>query len=188
MTQNADTSTYPADLTGTWEVDAQHSTVGFAVKHAMVSTTRGHFSSFTGGATIDAANPEASSAWLEIDATSVTTGNAQRDEHLRSPDFWDATNHPKITFRSTSAKLDGDDLVLTGDLEIRGTTHPIDIVWEFNGVARDPFGTTKAGFEGTATVKRSDWGLTWNAALETGGFLIADKVKLVLEIEADKKA
>jgi polyisoprenoid-binding protein YceI len=179
---------FPADLTGTYDIDPLHSTVGFAVKHAMVSTTRGRFTGFTGGATISAENPETSSAWLEIDATTVDTGNAQRDGHLSSPDFWDAGTHPKITFKSTSAKLDGDELILTGDLTIKGTTKPVDIRWEFGGVAKDPYGTTKAGFEGTATVNRSDWGLTWNAALETGGFLISDKVKLVLEVEADKKA
>jgi polyisoprenoid-binding protein YceI len=176
----------PAELSGTYEIDPMHSTVGFAVKHAMVSTTRGHFAAFTGGATIDAQNPEKSTAWVDIAATSVNTGQTQRDDHLRSPDFWDAETHPKITFRSTSAKLDGDDLILTGDLTIKGTSRPVDITWEFGGLATDPYGTTKAGFDGTATVNRSDWGLTWNAALETGGFLISDKVKLVLEIEANK--
>jgi polyisoprenoid-binding protein YceI len=179
---------YPAELTGTWEIDSLHSTIGFAVKHAMVSTTRGHFAGFSGGATIDAENPEASTAWLDIDATSINTGNEQRDGHLRSPDFWDAENHPKITYRSTSATLDGDNLVTTGDLTIRGKAHPVEISWEFNGIAKDPYGTTKAGFDGEASIKRSDWDLSWNAALETGGFLIADKVKLVLEVEADKKA
>jgi polyisoprenoid-binding protein YceI len=181
-------SALPTELTGTWEIDALHSTIGFAVKHAMVSTTRGHFAGFTGGATIDAANPESSSAWLDIDATTITTGNAQRDGHLQSPDFWDAENHPKITFKSTSAKLDGDDLVLVGDLVIKGASQPVEITWEFNGVAKDPYGTTKAGFDGTATINRSDWGISYNAALETGGFLISDKVKLVLEVEADKKS
>jgi polyisoprenoid-binding protein YceI len=181
-------TTFPAELTGTWEIDSMHSTVGFSVKHAMVATTRGHFASFTGGATIDADNPELSSAWLEIDATSVQTGVEQRDAHLRSPDFWDAETHPKITYRSTSAKLDGDNLILTGDLVIRGEAHPVDVTWEFNGVAKDPYGTTKAGFDGTGTLNRTDWGLKWNAALETGGFLISDKIKLVLEIEANKTA
>ena len=181
-------SALPSELTGTWEIDAQHSNIGFAVKHAMVSTTRGQFAGFTGGATIDADNPEASTAWVEIDATTITTGNSQRDGHLQSPDFWDAANHPTITFKSTSAKLDGDDLITAGDLVIRGKSHPVEITWEFGGVAKDPFGTTKAGFDGTATIKRSDWDITYNAALETGGFLIGDKVKLVLEIEADKKS
>jgi polyisoprenoid-binding protein YceI len=181
-------SALPTELTGTWEIDALHSTIGFAVKHAMVSTTRGHFAGFSGGATIDAANPESSTAWLEIDATTISTGNQQRDGHLQSPDFWDAENHPKITFKSTSAKLDGDDLVLGGDLVIRGVSQPVEITWEFNGVAKDPYGTTKAGFDGAATINRSDWGISYNAALETGGFLISDKVKLVLEVEADKKS
>jgi polyisoprenoid-binding protein YceI len=181
-------SALPSELTGTWEIDDKHSTVGFAVKHAMVSTTRGQFTSFTGGATIDAANPETSTAWVEIDATTISTGNEQRDGHLSSPDFWDAGNHPKITFKSTSAKLDGDELVMTGDLVVKGTSKSVEIKWEFNGIAKDPYGTVKAGFDGTSTIKRSDWGISWNAALETGGFLISDTVKLVLEIEADKKS
>jgi len=179
-------TTYPAELTGTWEIDAAHSTVGFAAKHAMIATTRGHFTTFTGGATIDAETPENSTAWLEIDSSTVVTGVEQRDSHLRSADFWDSENNPTITFRSTGAKLDGDELVLTGDLTIKGVTHAVDVVWEFNGIAKDPFGNTKAGFDGTANVNRKDWGLNWNAALETGGFLVSDKIKLVLEIEANK--
>jgi polyisoprenoid-binding protein YceI len=179
---------FPAELTGTWEIDTTHSTIGFAAKHAMVATTRGHFTTFSGGATLDAENPEASSAWLEIDSSSVVTGVEQRDSHLRSADFWNSETYPKITFKSTSAKLDGDDLVLTGDLTIKDVTHPVEIKWEFNGIAKDPFGNTKAGFDGTATVNRKDWNLNWNAALETGGFLISDKIKLVLEVEANKTA
>jgi polyisoprenoid-binding protein YceI len=181
-------STLPAELTGTWEIDTMHSTVGFAAKHAMVATTRGHFTTFTGGAAIDAANPEASSAWLEIDSSSIVTGVEQRDNHLRSADFWNSEQYPTITFRSTSAKLDGDDLILTGDLTIKDVSRPVEVVWEFNGVAKDPYGTTKSGFDGAATVNRKDWDLNWNAALETGGFLISDKIKLVLEIEANKVA
>jgi polyisoprenoid-binding protein YceI len=179
-------SRLPAELTGTWEIDPIHSTIGFAAKHAMVATTRGHFEEFTGGATIDAANPEASSAWAEIQAASLTTKTSQRDDHLRSADFFDVEKYPTITFRSTSARVDGDDLILEGDLTIRGASKPVEVVWEFGGVAKDPFGNTKAGFEGSTTVNRKDWGLNWNAALETGGFLVGDKVKLVLEIEANK--
>jgi polyisoprenoid-binding protein YceI len=181
-------STFPADLTGTWEIDAAHSTVGFAVKHAVVATTRGKFNSFTGGATIDAAQPENSTAWLEIDATSVDTGNEQRDGHLQSADFWNAEENPKITFKSASARVDGDSVITAGDLTVGGKTAPVEIAWEFGGIAKDPWGNTKAGFEGTATINRKDWGITWNAALETGGFLISDKVKLVLEVEAGKQA
>ncbi len=176
----------PAELTGTWEIDPHHSTVGFAAKHAMVSTTRGHFTEFSGGATIDAEKHESSSAWVDIEAASLTTKSQQRDDHLRSGDFFNVEEHPTIQFRSTSAKVDGDNLILAGDLTIRGTSHPVEVEWEFGGVAKDPFGVTKAGFEGTTAVSRKDWGLNWNAALETGGFLIGDKVKLVLEIEANK--
>jgi polyisoprenoid-binding protein YceI len=181
-------STLPAELTGTWKIDAAHSTVGFSVKHAMISKTRGKFTSFEGQAVIDAANPEASTAYIEIDAASVDTGSEQRDGHLRSADFWDAEVNPKITFTSTSSKLDGDDLIMTGDLTIKGITKPVDIKWEFTGVGGDPWGTVKAGFEGTATINRQDWNVSWNAAIETGGFLVSDKVQLVLEIEADKQA
>jgi len=181
-------TTFPAELTGTWEIDPTHSTVGFAARHAMVATTRGHFTSFAGGATIDAAYPEKSTAWLDIDPSSVTTGVDQRDSHLKSNDFFNVETGEKIIFRSTSAKVDGDKVITTGDLTINGTTHPVDVAWEFNGIAKDPWGNTKAGFDGAATVNRLDWGLKWNAALETGGFLISDKVKLVLEIEAAKTA
>jgi polyisoprenoid-binding protein YceI len=180
-------STFPADLTGTWAIDESHSTIGFAVKHAVVATTRGKFKTYSGGATIDAENPGATSIWVEIDAASVDTGNEQRDGHLQSADFWHAEANPKITYKSTSVKVDGDEIVTTGDLTVGGKTAPVDVVWEFGGVAKDPFGNIKTGFEGTATINRKDWGITWNAALETCGFLISDKVKLVLEIEANKQ-
>lgn len=181
-------TTFPAELTGTWTIDESHSTVGFAVKHALVATTRGKFTSYTGGATLDAERPETSTAWLEIDAASVDTGNEQRDGHLRSADFWNAEANPKITFKSTATRVDGDTVVTTGDLTVGGKTAPVEIVWEFGGVVKDPWGNVKAGFEGTASINRKDWGITWNAALETGGFLVGDKVKLVLEIEATKQA
>ena len=180
-------SAFPAELSGAWEIDSAHSTVGFAVKHAMVSTTRGHFAAFSGGARIDGDNPANSELWIDIDASSVQTGVEARDNHLRSADFWDAETNPKITFRSTSVKVEDDDIVTVGDLTIKGISHPVEITWEFNGVAKDPFsGVLKAGFDGKATVNRADWGITWNSAIETGGFLISDKVKLVLEIEANK--
>jgi polyisoprenoid-binding protein YceI len=181
-------STFPAELTGTWAIDESHSTIGFAVKHAVVATTRGTFTSYSGGATIDAEKPELSTAWVEIDAKSVNTGNPQRDGHLASADFWNADANPKIIYRSTAARPDGDQLIMTGDLTIGGTTAPVDITWAFNGTAKDPWGNTKAGFEGTATINRKDWGISYNAVLETGGVLIGEKVKLVLEIEAAKQA
>lgn len=180
-------SAFPTELTGTWDLDVAHTEIGFVIRHAMVTNVRGHFSSFTGGATIDAEVPERSSAWLDIDPTSITTNNEMRDGHLKSADFFEVETYPTITFRSTSAKPDGDQIILTGDLTIRGVTHAVDLVWEFGGVAKDPYGNVKAGFEGSATISRKDWGLTWNAALETGGVMIADKVKLAIEVEAAKK-
>jgi polyisoprenoid-binding protein YceI len=181
-------SAFPAELTGTWDIDADHSTIGFAVKHAVVATSRGHFASYTGGAEIDAEHPERSSLWVEIDAASVTTGNDQRDGHLKSGDFFDVEQHPKITFKSTSVRVVGDEIVTTGDLSVAGATAPVELTWEFGGVAVDPWGNTKAGFEASTTINRKDWGLTWNAALEAGGLMVSEKVKLVLEIEAAKRA
>jgi polyisoprenoid-binding protein YceI len=181
-------TTFPAELAGTWQIDPVHSTVGFAAKHAMVATTRGRFETYTGGATIDAANPANSSLWVDIDAASVSTGSEQRDGHLRSADFFNADAHPHISFKSTAVKVDGDDIVTAGDLTVAGTTHPVEVRWEFGGLSQDPFGNTRAGFEGTATLNRKDWGLVWNAALEAGGFLVSDKIKLVLEIAAVKQA
>jgi polyisoprenoid-binding protein YceI len=181
-------STYPAELTGTWDIDPVHSTVGFAAKHAMVATTRGRFEVYTGGAAIDAEHPENSSVWVDIDATSVSTGNDQRDGHLKSADFFNVETHPTISFKSTSVKVDGEEVVTAGDLTVAGTTHPLEVRWEFGGVSNDPFGNTRSGWEGTATLNRRDWGLVWNAALEAGGFLVSDKIKLVLEIAAVKRA
>jgi polyisoprenoid-binding protein YceI len=181
-------TTFPAELTGTWQIDAVHSTVGFAAKHAMVATTRGRFETYTGGATIDATTPENSSLWVDIDAASVSTGNEQRDGHLKSADFFHAEAHPHVTFRSTNVKVDGDEIVTLGDLTVAGVTHPLEIRWEFGGLSKDPYGNVRAGFEGVATLNRKDWGLVWNAAIETGGFLVSDKIKLVLEIAAVKQA
>jgi polyisoprenoid-binding protein YceI len=186
-TEQAPTSAFPAELTGTWDVDPIHSTVGFAAKHAMVATTRGHFTVFSGGATIDAAAPENSSLWLEIDASTVQTGNNDRDNHLRSNDFFGSQEHPKITYRSTSLKVDGDEIRTVGDLTIKGTTHPVELTWTFNGVSKDPYGNSRAGFDAEGSVNRKNWGLNWNAALETGGFLVSDKVKLVIEVAAVKR-
>ena len=171
-----------------WTIDPFHTTVGFSVRHLLITNVHGVFERVSGSVRYDAAAPESTVIRVEIPADSINTRAPQRDAHLRSPDFWDAENHPKITYKSTSAKVDGDDLITVGDLTIKGVSHPVEITWEFNGIAKDPYGTTKAGFEGTSTIKRSDWGITWNAALETGGFMISDKVKLVLEVEADKKA
>jgi len=181
-------STFPADLTGTWLLDASHSRVGFTAKHALVTTVRGHFATYEGGATIDTTNPDGSSLWIEIDAASVDTGSEQRDGHLRSADFFTVESNPKISFKSTGVKVEGDDIVTTGDLTVLGTTRPVELTWEFGGIATDPFGNVRAGFEGRGELSRKDFGLTWNAPLEAGGVLVSDKIKLVIDVSAIKQA
>jgi polyisoprenoid-binding protein YceI len=176
------------DLTGTWDIDASHSTLGFAVRHAMVATVRGHFSGFSGSATLDATNPAGTTTTVSIDAATIDTANAQRDEHVRAADFLDVVTYPQITFVGTSTRPGTGDgsWVLTGDLTIRDQTRPIDIAFTALGTSVDPFGNTRAGFEGTAQISRKEWGLTWNAALETGGVLVGDTVKLTIDISAIK--
>ncbi|MGH9272567.1 MAG: YceI family protein [Ilumatobacteraceae bacterium] len=172
--------------TGTWTIDASHSSVGFSVRHMMVSKTRGRFSSFAG--TIDVADdPSASTAEVTIDVSSIDTRDAKRDDHLRSPDFFDASKHPQITFRSTALEPHGDDVFrLVGDLTVKGITRPVTLDVEVGGVAQDPWGGTRVGFTASGTLDRSDFGLEWNAALETGGVLVGDKIKLDLDVEAVK--
>lgn len=174
-------------LTGDYSIDLAHSRIGFTARHAMVTSVRGSFLDFEGTAHLDAANPSKSSAKLAIKVASITTGQEQRDAHLRSPDFFDIEAYPEITFESTSAeKVDDDTFRLLGDLTIKNQTRPVNIDFAFNGSAKDPFGNVRAGFEGTTTVNRKDWGLTWNAALETGGFLVSDKIKLDFDVSAVK--
>jgi len=181
-------STFPAELNGTWEIDPVHSHLGFAAKHAVVATTRGTFTGYSGGAVIDTANPANSELWVDIDAATINTGNEMRDGHLKSADFFDVDNHGKVSYRSSSVRVDGDQIVTAGNLTMAGVTHPIELTWDFGGVATDPYGNVKAGFETAATINRKDWGLTWNAPLEAGGLLVSEKIKLNLEIEVTKQA
>ena len=174
-------------LTGDYAVDAAHSRIGFAARHAMVTKVRGQFNSFDGKAFLDFERPENSRAEITIDVASIDTRNAQRDEHLRTNDFFDAPNFPQITFRSTAVeKVDDETYRLAGDLTIKGITKPITVDFEFTGVAKDPFGNTRAGFEGKTTINRTDFGVTFNAALETGGVLVSEKITLEFEISAVK--
>ena len=176
-------------LTGDYSIDPAHSKIGFAVRHAMVTNVRGEFTEYEGKLHLDGANPANSSAELVIKVASVDTRQAQRDEHLRTGDFFEAETYPEITFRSTSAEEVGDDTYrLHGDLTIKDVTRPVTLDLEFTGAATDPYGLNRAGFEGGTTVDRTNWGLTYNAALETGGVLIGEKVKLVLDISAVKAA
>lgn len=168
---------------GTWQIDPSHSSVAFTVRHMMVSKVRGRFAAFSG--TITSAQDElTSSTEVAIDVASIDTRDAKRDGHLLSPDFFDVANHPGITFRSTSVEPDGDRYRLSGELTIKGVTRPVELAVEVGGVAQDPWGGTRVGFEASGTINRSDFGLEYNAALETGGVLIGDKITLALDVEA----
>ncbi|MEU2560237.1 YceI family protein [Streptomyces longispororuber] len=178
-----------AALTGDYALDPAHTTIGFVARHAMVTNIKGSFRDVSGSLHLDGADPSASTAVIEVAMDSIDTGNADRDGHLKSGDFFKTEEFPTMTFRSTGAEaLGGDGYRMTGDLTILGTTRPITIDLEFNGAAKDPFGNERVGFEGRAELLRSDWGLTWNAALETGGVLVSDKIKLRFDVSAVKKA
>ncbi|MGW1726152.1 YceI family protein [Streptomyces sp. NPDC002306] len=178
-----------AALTGDYSIDASHSTFGFVARHAMVTNVKGKFNDVSGSLHLDGSDPAKSTATIDITMDSVDTGSADRDGHLKSADFFKSDEFPKMTFRSTKAEaVGGDDYRITGDLTILGVTKPLTIDLEFNGSATDPFGNERVGFEGTAQILRSEWGLTWNAALETGGVLVSDKIKLNFDISAIKSA
>ncbi|MGV9355854.1 YceI family protein [Streptomyces misionensis] len=178
-----------AALTGDYTIDPAHTTIEFVARHAMVTNVRGGFQDFTGSLHLDGRDPSKSTATLDIKMASIDTGNADRDGHLKSADFFKIDEYPDMTFRSTKAEsLGGDDYRITGELSLLGVTKPITIDLEFNGVAKDPFGNERVGFEGKAELLRSEWGLTWNAALETGGVLVSDKIKLNFDVSAIKNA
>ena len=172
---------------GVWTVDASHSTVGFVVRHLVVAKTRGRFGTFEGTITI-AENPLESTVEASADTASVNTNDDGRDTHLRNSDFFEAETYPKITFVSTTIEPDGGDYKLNGDLTIKGVTKSITLPLEYQGSAKDPFGNTRIGFEGTTQIERSDYGVSFNAALETGGVLVSEKVTLEFEISAIKNA
>jgi polyisoprenoid-binding protein YceI len=176
------------DISGDYTIDPTHTRLGFSTRHAMVTTVRGQFTDFAGTAHIDAANPGNSKVSLTIQTASIDTGVADRDAHLRSEDFFHADDNKEITFSSTKVERDGDDWAITGDLTIKGETKPVTIGFEFSGSARDPFGNLRVGFEGGTTINRKDWGLSWNAALETGGVLVSEKIKLEFDVSAIQSA
>lgn len=177
-----------SDISGDFTIDPSHTRLGFSARHAMVATVRGQFNEFSGTAHVDTETPANSKVEVSIVANSISTGNEQRDGHLLSGDFFETEAFPNITFTSTDVARDGDEWTITGDLTIKGVTHSIAVPFEFTGSATDPFGNTRIGFEGEATLLRKDWGLSWNAALETGGVLVSDKVKLQFDISAIKNA
>ena len=169
---------------GTFSIDASHSEVGFAVRHLMVSKTRGRFIEFEGTITI-ADEPSESSVEVSIATASVHTGDEQRDGHLRSGDFFDVEQHPAMIFRSTAVRLsDPSRFEVDGDLTISGVTNPVTLLASYEGVAADPWGGERIAFSARTELDREAWGLAWNQALETGGFLVGKKVTIELEIEA----
>ncbi|MBB1482673.1 YceI family protein [Tessaracoccus sp. MC1865] len=176
------------ELHGTFVLDPAHTTLSFVTRHAMVTKVRGSFEKFEGQAVINADDVKASTLEVTIDAASINTRNADRDGHIRSADFFDVENYPTWTFKGTDFSIEGDTVNVTGDLTIKDVTKSITIPLEYQGSALDPFGNTRVGFEGSKQIQRSDFGLTWNAALETGGFLVSDKVVLEFEISAIKQA
>ena len=181
-------STDLAATTGTWEIDTTHSTIGFVARHAMVAKVRGGFSEFTGTMTLDGADPAKSSAQLTIVASSFSSNSDEPDTHVKSADFLDVEQFPTLTFTSTAVTAKGDDeFIVTGDLTIHGVTKPVDVKFELLGTSQDPWGNTRIGFEGKAEISRKEFGLVWNVALETGGVLVGDTVKLEMDVEAVKK-
>jgi polyisoprenoid-binding protein YceI len=176
------------DIAGAYTIDPSHTRLGFVARHAMVTKVRGTFPEFEGTATIDTANPANSKVELTINVGSVDTGSKDRDGHLVSADFFDTEKYPTWTFASTDVKRSGSDWTVTGDLTIKDITKPVTIEFEETGSARDPFGNLRVGFEGQTTINRKDWDLTWNAALETGGVLVSEKIKLEFDVSAIQSA
>ena len=179
------TATDLTTLTGDYTLDTAHSRVGFLARHAMVTKVRGLFKEFDGHLHIDGSDPNRSSAEVTIQVASIDSQQADRDNHLRSADFFDVANYPTITFKSTKAEqVDGDSYRLTGDLTIKGITHPVALELAFVGATDDPWGSFRIGFEGSVVVNRRDWGLSWNMPLDTGGLLVSEKITIELDIAA----
>lgn len=178
-----------ADTT-TWQIDPAHSSIEFAVKHMMFTTVRGRFKDVKGTIEVDEKTPDHSVVNVEIAAASLDTGTADRDTHLRSADFLDVENHPTLTFRSKrvegAAPKEGDQFRLVGDLTIHGTTKEVTLDAQFEGTGKDPWGGLRAGYRATGRIDRRDWGLQWNQALETGGILVANEVRIEIEVQAMK--
>lgn len=170
-----------------YDLDASHSTIGFGVKHMVVTTTKGQFTEYTGGFEYDAADPASLKAQATIKVASVDTGNGKRDDHLRGADFFDVATHPEITFVSKSAEKLGDDVVLTGDLTIKGVTKEIKLPLTVNGPITDPWGNVRVGLEGKTKIKRQDFGITWSKTMDGGGLVVGDDVTLDIVVEGIQK-
>jgi polyisoprenoid-binding protein YceI len=174
----------PGYVAGRWALDRAHSSVSFTVRHLMVSKVRGQFTDFD-GEIVTGADPLDSSVSATVDLSSIDTGNADRDAHIRSADFFDVETHPTLAFRSTGVRRDGDDFVVDGELSLHGVSRPVELKLEVNGFQHaSPFGDVRAGFSATTEISRKDWGIEFNMPLEGGGVVVGDKVQIALEIEA----
>lgn len=173
----------PTYVAGAWTIDPVHSDVSFIVRHMMVSKVRGNFTSVSGDI-VTAGNPQESSATATIDLTSITTGNEQRDNHIRSADFFEVEKYPTMTYRSTAISPTDGGYVVEGELGLHGVTRPVELAVEVNGFGPDPFGGTRAGFSATGTINRRDFGIDITMPLDGGGVVVGDKIQIVLEIEA----
>jgi polyisoprenoid-binding protein YceI len=174
-------------MTTTWNIDPTHSTVGFTVRHMVFAKVRGRFSAFSGAIALDEADLTRSSVAVSIEATSIDSGVADRDNHLRSPDFFDVATHPKLEFASTRVQKTGDTTFdVHGNLTIRGTTHPVVLAAELSGKGTDPWGNARVGFHAKTSIERTAYGLKWNQALEAGGVLVGERVEIELDVEAVK--
>ena len=177
----------PGYLAGSWDIDASHSTVGFSVRHMMVSKVRGYFRDFS-GEIVTAEDPTLSSVTAAIDLGSIDTRQEQRDAHIRSADFFDVENHPQMTFRSTAVKTDGADWTVEGELTVKGRTKPVVLALELNGFGPDAYGGTRAGFSAKTEISRSEFGVDIQMPMDGGGVVVGDKISVELEIEAVLRA
>lgn len=172
----------------TWKIDPAHTLIEFSTKHMMFTTVKGRFAGVEGTITLDEANPGQSSAQAVIDATTVDTRAEQRDVHLKSADFFDVEKYPTITFKSSKVEVEGNESAkVTGDLTIKDATRPVTLDVTLNGYGKNPYGQEVAGFTAETTINRKDFGLNWNVALEAGGMLVSDTIKISLEIQAVKQ-
>ena len=177
----------PGYVVGTWDIDAAHSTVGFSVRHMMVSKVRGYFRTFS-GEIVTAQDPAQSSVTATVNMDSIDTRQEQRDAHIRSADFFDVGNHTEMTFRSTAVATDGADWTVTGDLTIKGITKPVTLALELNGFGPDAYGGTRAGFSARTEISRKEFGVDIDMPMDGGGVVVGDKISVELEIEAVLRA
>ena len=187
MTTSIEAGAIPGYVAGTWEIDPVHSEVGFTARHMMVSKVRGRFTTFSGEIVLGE-SPAQSSVTATIDLTSINTGNEQRDQHIRSADFFEVNKYTTMTYRSTGIRAEGDHYIVDGELTLKDVTQEVPLTLELNGFGPDPYGGTRAGFTATTEINRRDFGVNFSAPMETGGVVVSDKIAIQLEIEAVLKA